>query len=406
MPRILICADGAAQVQQLQRLLQEADHAVSVHNINAVLPGPLAEYDLIVVEGSRCEAVALRFCRQLRAQLGARLVPILYITDNQATSSQMSSLENGADTYLVYPFSAAELLAQVRAFVRLKRLHDDLLEKTEEIQQINKRLQAAHQQINCELELARRIQLSFLPQALPDLPPRTNPPGWGIRFAVHYALCGRVGGDFYDVFRLDEEHIGLYVADAMGHGVPASLLTVFVKKAVRTKEIIGQRYRLIPPDEVLRQLNRELIGEALADHPFITMTYALCNFRTGLFQFARAGHPYPLYLPRRSAPELWQVDGSLLGIFESRFPVQTHRLQPGDKILLYTDGIDAASYPGHPPGGKSLVACAAAHTQLPVEPFVKQLAHELFREAAPQDDLTLLGLEVYDEPPAKGESPA
>src|SRR6202030_3840730 len=132
-----------------------------------------------------------------------------------------------------------------------------------EVNRINKRLQAAYQQIDMELELARRIQESFLPQTLPDLPE--------VRFAVHYEPCGRVGGDFYDVFRLDEKHLGFYIADAMGHGVPASLLTIFVKKGVRAKEISGQQYRLVPPGEVLQRLNRDLIQQELSDNPFITM---------------------------------------------------------------------------------------------------------------------------------------
>src|SRR5438445_131724 len=130
-----------------------------------------------------------------------------------------------------------------------------------EVNRINKRLQQAYQQIDQELELAQRIQASFLPQTLPQVP--------HVRFAVHYLLCGRVGGDFYDVFRLDERHVGFYVADAMGHGVPASLLTIFVKKGVKTKEVFGRQYRLVPPGEVLQRLNKDMIDQQLSESPFI-----------------------------------------------------------------------------------------------------------------------------------------
>src|SRR5262249_45945416 len=153
-------------------------------------------------------------------------------------------------------------------------------------------------------------------------------PGWS--FAVHYLLCGRVGGDFYDVFRLDEQHVGLYVADAMGHGVPASLLAIFVKKGVRAKEIFGNQYRLLPPGEVLKRLNADLVEQALAEHPFITMAYALVNVSDGTFRFARAGHPYPLYIPREGEPQFWKLPGSLLGVFDTAFPDQAHELLPGD----------------------------------------------------------------------------
>ena len=164
----------------------------------------------------------------------------------------------GADAFLGAPFEPVELIAQVNALLRIKERHDQLSAKASETQRINKRLQAAYQQIDQELELARRVQESFLPQTLPQLPQ--------VRFAVKYRPCGRVGGDFYDVFRLDEQHLGLYVADAMGHGVPASLLTIFVKTSVKAKEIHGQSYRLVPPDEVLERLNRDLIDAGPFGH--------------------------------------------------------------------------------------------------------------------------------------------
>src|SRR5690349_18023167 len=148
-------------------------------------------------------------------------------------------------------------------------VHDRLAEMTAEGHRLHRRPPPPPGPTDAELDLARRIQMSFLPQALPEVA--------GVRFSVHHALCGRVGGDFYDVFRLDESHVGLYVADAMGHGVPASLLTIFVKKGVRPKEVFGHHYRLLPPEEVLQRLNRELIEQKLSDTPFITMLYALYN---------------------------------------------------------------------------------------------------------------------------------
>src|SRR5262249_18056272 len=163
------------------------------------------------------------------------------------------------------------LLAQVRAFLRMKDVHDRLADKSAEVNRINKRLQQAYQQIDQELELAHRIQLSLLPQALPEVA--------GVRFAVHYGPCGRVGGDFYDAFRLEGNRAGPYGADGGGKGVPASLLAVYVKKGVRAKEITGRDYRLLPPGEVLSRLNRDLVEQALSENPFITMVYALLNFR-------------------------------------------------------------------------------------------------------------------------------
>ena len=96
---------------------------------------------------------------------------------------------------------------------------------------------------------------------------------------------GRVGGDFYDVFRLDKI-TSVSTWPTMGHGVPASLLTIFVKKGVRPKEVFGKEYRLVPPGEVLGRLNKELIDQQLSDTPFITMAYGLFNHREGVLQLA------------------------------------------------------------------------------------------------------------------------
>ena len=156
---------------------------------------------------------------------------------------------------------------------------------------VYQRLQAATQQMDQELELraagcrrasCRRVCRSCRASGSPSSTSRAS----------------RVGGDFYDIFRLDEKHLGFYIADAMGHGVPASLLTIFVKKGVRAKEISGQSYRLVPPSEVLERLNRDLIEQQIPDLPFITMIYVLFNCQDGTLQFSRAGHPYPLYVPK------------------------------------------------------------------------------------------------------------
>jgi serine phosphatase RsbU (regulator of sigma subunit) len=385
LPQVLVCANHMAELAELRRLLAAGGYEVGGHLFGTPDPDALSACQLLVVEGSRSGAQALDFCRRLRGRLDEHFIPILFVTDDHAPEARLASFEAGADTYLLRPFAPGELLAQVRAFLRTKDLHDRLADKTSEVHRINRRLQQAYQQIDQELELAQRIQASFLPQTLPEVPRG--------RFAVHYVLRDRVGGDFYDVFRLDENHVGFYVADAMGHGVPASLLTIFVKKGVRAKEVFGQQYRLVPPDEVLGRLNRDLLEQGLSESPFITMVYALFNHQSGTLTFARAGHPYPLLVPAEGEPELWRQEGLLLGVVDANFPARTHQLRPGDKVLLYSDGIDAAQFEGHPPGAESLVACAARHRALPVQAFVAQLARDLFGATEQPDDLTLLGLE-------------
>jgi sigma-B regulation protein RsbU (phosphoserine phosphatase) len=341
---------------------------------------------LFVVDGVRQPEQALRVCHRLRDGQEEQFVPILFVAADAGLRNRIASLECGADAYVTRPFDPTELVAQVQALLRIKERHDQIATRAAEAGRVNMRLKAAYQQIDLELGLARRIQESFLPQNLPELP--------GVRFAVTYRPCGQVGGDFYDVFRLDERHVGFYVADAMGHGVPASLLTIFVKKGVRAKEINGKSYRLVPPDEVLHKLNRDLIEQALADMPFITMVYALFDHATGTIRFSRAGHPHPLYLPADGPPQLWQLGGSLLGVFETHYNLQTDRLRPGDKLLLYTDGMDRAVFGDHPAGLSSLLAAAQHFRHAPVSELVERLSQDLFTQTRQGDDLTILGLEM------------
>jgi sigma-B regulation protein RsbU (phosphoserine phosphatase) len=386
---IVLCAD-ASSGPEVRAALQPAGFDVALKSIHDAIPVNGAPVQLILIDGGVQTDSALKLCRRLRSQFDDAFVPILFLAANHQAGARQASLESGADAYLPRPFDTAELVAQVQSLVRLKERHDQLAVKAAETQRVNQRLQAAYQLIDQELELAKRIQESFLPQSLPELPQ--------VRFAAKYRPCGRVGGDFYDVFRLDEQHIGLYVADAMGHGVPASLLTIFVKTSVQAKEISGQSYRLIPPDEVLARLNRAMIAQALSETPFITMAYALFNRQTGAFQFSRAGHPYPLYVPREGPPSLWQIEGSLLGVFDTHYRVQTRQLQPGDKVLLYTDGMDGASFGTAPVGQASLLAAAEQYRRLPIDEMVDRLASDLFSQTRQSDDLTVVGLEMLDAP--------
>jgi sigma-B regulation protein RsbU (phosphoserine phosphatase) len=387
--RILLSGLDAQAVEEVRRLLHEEGHQVHCHRPGEPDPDGLSTYHLAILEAGGDPRASLAWCRRLRSRSVDVHLPVLVLLDDPSPAARLASFEAGADTSLLRPFAAEELRAQVRAFLRIGDMQERLTEKSAEVQRINKRLQHAYQQIDQELELARRLQASLLPQRLPEVPPA--------RFAVHYFLCGQVGGDFYDVFRLDENHVGFYVADAMGHGLPASLLTIFVKKGVRAKEVFGQQYRLVPPGEVLQRLNRDLIDQALSDTPFITMVYALFNHRDGTLRFSRAGHPYPLHIPRDGSLQLWRGEGLLLGVFEAHYNDHTHRLRPGDKVLFYSDGIDGARFEGRPSGTESLLACAERHRLLPIRAFVEKLAQDLFSAGNPPDDLTLLGLEMRAE---------
>jgi len=191
------------------------------------------------------------------------------------------------------------------------------------------------EELNEEMRLAARLQRDFLPRRLPEVGP--------VRFGVLYRPAGWVSGDIYDVTRLDEKNVGFYIADAVGHGMPAALLTMFIKKALPTKRIVGNSYEIIPPHLSLAALNHDICDQSLSNFQFCTAVYCILDTQSLTLTFARAGHPDPILLHPDGTAQKLAAPGSLLGIFPNE-PYQSRQLQlsPGDRLLVYSDGLETA----------------------------------------------------------------
>src|SRR5205085_1455670 len=166
--------------------------------------------------------------------------------------------------------------------------------------------------VDDEMRLAARLQQDFLPKSLPQV--------GRINFHTIFRPAGYVSGDLYDVMRLDEKHVGFYVADAVGHGMPAALLTMFLKMALVTKEIIPGGYRLLTPGQTVGRLNDALVSQNLSHATFATALYGTIDTSTLQVQFARGGHPSPALISADGQIRDVTVDGGLLGIF----PAETY----------------------------------------------------------------------------------
>lgn len=184
-----------------------------------------------------------------------------------------------------------------------------------------------------QLRMAGLVQRDFLPAQLPD--------GSEVQWAACFLPAEWVSGDIYDVVRIDEQHVGFYVADAVGHSMPAALLTIFLKQALVMRETIANNYRIYSPAEVMKNLNVRMAAQKLSGYQFATCCYCLLNTKTLQLTFSRAGHPYPVLIRGSQPPQQLEVRGPLLGIFEqAEFLQQTVQLQRGDKLLLYSDGLE------------------------------------------------------------------
>ena len=197
-------------------------------------------------------------------------------------------------------------------------------------------------EIQKELEVARRIQLSILPAYFPSSP--------HFQVAARYVPMTSVAGDFYEYVLADEEQAGLLIADVSGHGVPAALIASMVKLAAAS-----QRATASDPSKFLLGLNEVLCGNT--QNQFITAAYVHLNSRSRELRYSAAGHP-PMLLLRDGVVTEVAENGLMLAAFDfASYSNATHPLQEGDRLLLYTDGlIEAANKTGDFFGRESLAA--------------------------------------------------
>jgi serine phosphatase RsbU (regulator of sigma subunit) len=240
-----------------------------------------------------------------------------------------------------------------------------------------------------QMQLAGLVQRDFLPTQLPHCD--------RIRWAATFQPAEWVSGDIYDIAQLEPGQLGFYIVDAVGHGMPAALLTIFVKQAIATREAASP-HRVLAPAEVIRQLNARMCRERLSGYQFATCCYCLLDADHMKLTFARAGHPYPiLWKPGRDPVQL-EVRGSLLGVFEQAEYVEgTVSLERGDRVLLYSDGAepfigrfdDQKGFVFHKPfldlGGLPIGELVDRFTELTRTPK---------GDSTPVDDITIVGLQV------------
>lgn len=241
-----------------------------------------------------------------------------------------------------------------------------------------------------ELRLASRLQLDFLPKTLPEV--------GDVRFHVLFRPAGYVSGDIYDVCRLDETHVGFYIADAVGHGIPAALLTMFLKRALITKEIYPGGYRLVPPGEALARLNQSLVDQGFVHTTFATALYGLIDTTTLQCTFARGGHPLPILITADGNLRTLEADGGLLGIFpDDSYGNGTAQLQRGDRLVVFSDGVEVCLGERADADQGDWHRQLLALRELPASGMLAQLTQRIDANVGsltPKDDLTILIAEM------------
>jgi sigma-B regulation protein RsbU (phosphoserine phosphatase) len=237
--------------------------------------------------------------------------------------------------------------------------------------------------LNKELEIARQIQSSILPRELPSIA--------GLEIAARYLPMSAVAGDFYDFLTLDNQ-LGILVADVTGHGVPAALIASMLKGA-----FAGQKAHAQHPEVVLVGLNEALCGK-FEEH-FVTAAYLYADLDAKIVRYAGAGHP-PILFSNRSNGEVRSIEqnGFFLGMFpEAVYASIEIPLQPGDRYVLYTDGLpESTNAKAEEFGLPRYKQFLGSHSRLLAPALADQLLSEIARWSArssgrPQeDDMTLI----------------
>ena len=277
------------------------------------------------------------------------------------------------------------LANQAALAIQRAGLVEDLRAKIDQLEAAQAGL-VKKERLERELELAREVQQQMLPHSFPKVP--------GFAFSAHNEPARQVGGDFYDLFLLDEDHFGVVIADVADKGMPAALYMALTRSL-----LLAEARRALSPREALLNVNRLLLelGEL---EGFVSIFYGVVECSTARMRYTRAGHERPLLLRDGEVTHL-TGDGAVLGILtgeDLNLSEESLELATGDRLLLYTDGLtDVMNGDGQFSGLVRLEALVRENGGLSGEALCDALFSRLgeFRGAADQfDDMTLFILEV------------
>ena len=261
-------------------------------------------------------------------------------------------------------------------------------ERTQELQRLYDEVSARDAEMRLNMNVAGRLQTRLL---LPG-----SPPGWPeIHWGIHYAPLDPLGGDYYDFTVRGDRQMGILIADASGHSIPAAMVAIMARFAFA--EVVRQTIR---PAEVLAVMNRRMQG--LTDERFITAFYGVLDRQTREFRYASAGHPPPLrFNPKHGRVEPLSARGLMLGILpEASYEEKSLTLERGDRLCLYTDGVvESRNVAKEVFGLERLEKFLAEAGGTPAADLVQRLVERLqdYRSDLPAwDDLTLLIAEVAE----------
>lgn len=350
-------------------------------------------FDIIITDWIMPEMDGIELCRKIRSSKYEKYLPIILLTSKGDKQDLIAALNAGADAFLTKPVNLQELQAQIHVCERILTLEEELADKLKE-------LQKAHDRLRNDLKAAAKIQSAMLPKEPPNFP--------RLECDWYFQACETIAGDMFNVFKLDENHLAVYVLDVSGHGIPAALLSVSLSRALTPFPEQGgillkfdeasKNYQISSPKEVVEELNRRFPIMAQTGH-FFTILYGIFEFPECVFRFVRAGQIGPIVISEEKV-NIYNEGGSVpIGIVENAECEEVLlKLNCGDKVLFITDGVSETINKDEEEFEiERILKLFSENKTTGIKDSITLLCEsiEKFSEGLPQrDDITILGIEV------------
>ena len=401
MAQTILAVDDDVDILDLLEISLDSDGynvITAVNGLDAIEKAKSHVPDLILLDLMMPKMDGFEVIDNLRSNSQTRAIPVIMLTARALINEKLQGLDAGADDYITKPFDLKELTARIKA----------VLGRTQPTKYINPLIGAMGdwfsetgvEQLATHLKTAATIQQRLLPQAPPNLP------GFDISGVLRSSTS--VSGDFYDFIPFDDGCLGIVIADVRGKGIPAALLMVMIRTALRL--VCRQESS---PAAVIKSINDLLVIDTEPDL-FATMVYGILDPKTLSFTYSNAGHCHPLHLKdtgvhnkrklgvKGTKLKIHQLrtGGMVAGSFDfAEFENETVQLECGDTILFYTDGFteaeretDGAFY-----GEERLLDVIRSSKNLSAEMICRTIEDNLvdfIGRKQQTDDLTLVVLKV------------
>lgn len=341
--------------------------------------------DLILLDIAMPVMDGFSVCARLQQNEELRSIPILMLSALSDTESKMRAFELGAVDYITKPVGKGELLARIQTHLTINRL-------TSSLQQANKELLIHQKQLLEGLHAAANLQKNLLPRRIPDC--KT------LSFASYFKPCQEIGGDIYNIQRLDDEHIALHIIDVSGHGFSAAMMTALASQALSYSGTIvtslaadGKR-TVTSPVTVIQELDKEFPLQRF--NLYMTLFYILINTKTNTFRYCCAGHPPAIHIEKDGTTHTLQTGGPPAGM-GGEWTEGKGTLSVGDRIFFYTDGLtEYCNEAGEFYSSERLLESMKNTTELPLQATVQNIIGEIKqfgKQADGDDDMTFLAME-------------